>query len=73
MSLSVQMSNTFNASNIVFSNLHKNKFGGKAIYLNNGSKNKKVYLQLPYMRAPFGLSSFTDEATKDFLLFAVVV
>ena len=64
MSLSVQMSNTFNASNIVFSNLHKNKFGGKAIYLNNGSKNKKVYLQLPYMRAPFGLSSFTDEATK---------
>jgi len=64
MALTVQMSNTFNASNIVFSNLHKNKFGGKVIYLNNGSNNKKLYLQLPYMRAPFGLSSFTDEATK---------
>ena len=63
MALSVQMSTTFNPSNIVFSNLHKNKFGGKVIYLNNGSKNK-LYLQLPYMRAPFGLSSFTDEATK---------
>ena len=63
-SLQMQMSSTFEPSSIQFSPLHKNKFGGKVIYLNSGSKNKKMYLQLPYMRAPFGLSSFTDEGTK---------
>ena len=25
---------------------------------------KKLYLQLPFMRSPFGLSAFTDEATN---------
>lgn len=63
-SVQMQMSSTFQPSSINFSSLHKNKFGGKVIYLNNDSKNKKMYLQLPYMRAPFGLSSFTDEGTK---------
>lgn len=36
--------------------------GGKAVYLNAGD-NKKVYLQLPFMRSPYGLSAFTDEST----------
>ena len=35
-------------------------FGGKAVYLNSGD-NKKLFLQLPYMRSPYGLSAFTDE------------
>ncbi len=37
--------------------------GGKAVYL-NGAGNSKVYLQMPYMRAPYGLGSYTDENTK---------
>jgi len=45
-----------------FSKLRKNKNGGKTVYLNGGD-NKKIYLQLPFMRSPFGLSAFTDEGT----------
>jgi hypothetical protein len=63
MSLQVQKASTFDASSVTFSKLRKNKNGGKAVYL-NGAGNRKLYLQLPYMRAPFGLSTFTDEATK---------
>ena len=42
--------------------LRKNKNGGKTVYLNAGG-NKKCYIQLPFMRSPFGLSAFTDEGT----------
>ncbi len=59
MALSIQLASNFDASAVCFSKLRKNKKGGKAVYINNG--NKKAYVQLPYMRAPFGLSSFTDE------------
>lgn len=62
MALSIQLASTFDPSTVCFSKLRKNKNGGKAVYL-NGTGNRKIYLQLPYMRAPFGLSSFTDEAT----------
>ncbi len=63
MALQVQKASTFDASSVTFSKLRKNKNGGKAVYL-NGPGNRKLYLQFPYMRAPFGLSTFTDEATK---------
>jgi len=63
MALQVQKASTFDASSVTFSKLRKNKNGGKAVYL-NGTGNRKLYLQFPYMRAPFGLSTFTDEATK---------
>ena len=62
MALQIQMSTDFNSSAVNFSKLRKNKNGGKAVYLSN--TNSQLLLQLPYMRAPFGLSSFTDEATK---------
>lgn len=62
MSLSIQQSSEFNPSNVKFSKLRKNKNGGKAVYINN-SDNKKIYIQLPYMRSPYGLSMFTDEST----------
>lgn len=63
MALSIQLSTDFDPSAVNFSKLRKNRNGGKAVYI-NGAKNKKLHMQLPFMRAPFGLSSFTDEATK---------
>ena len=62
MSLSIQQSTEFSASSVQFSKLRKNKNGGKTVYLNAGD-NKKLYLQLPFMRSPYGLSAFTDEGT----------
>lgn len=62
MSLSIQQSSDFVPSAVKFSKLRKNKNGGKAVYINN-SDSKKLYLQLPYMRSPYGLSTFTDEST----------
>ncbi len=62
MSLSIQQASDFSASSVNFSKLRKNKNGGKAVYLNMGD-NKKLYVQLPFMRSPYGLSAYTDEAT----------
>jgi hypothetical protein len=62
MSLAIQRSSDFTASSVGFSKLRKNKNGGKTVYLNGGD-NKKLYLQLPFMRSPYGLSAFTDEGT----------
>ena len=64
MAHQTQLASTFNASSVVFGNLRKNKSGGKAVYLSNSNKNK-LYLELPFMRAPFGLSTFVDEKTKN--------
>ena len=55
-------STSFQPSAMTFSNFRKNKRGGGTLYV-NGPENKKKYIQLPYMRAPFGVSSFTDDAT----------
>ena len=63
MALSIQLATTFEPTSVCFSKLHKNKNGGKTVYINK-AKSQKIYLQFPFMRAPFGLSSFTDEATQ---------
>jgi len=63
MSHSIQQSTEFSASTVIFSKIRKNKNGGRAVYL-NGPNNSKLQLELPKMRAPFGLSNFTDEASK---------
>src|SRR6056300_1785263 len=62
MSLAIQKYSDFNASGVSFSKFRKNKNGGKAVYLNS-SDNKKIFIQLPFMRSPYGLSSYTDETT----------
>ena len=62
MALPIQLSTDFNPSAVTFSKLRKNKNGGKTVYLTNGSG--QFLMQLPYMRAPFGLSQFTDPATN---------
>jgi len=63
MSNNIQVSNQFDPSTVLFSALKKNKNGGKSVVLTRGDK-KKLYLQLPFMRSPFGLSAFTDESTN---------
>lgn len=63
MALSIQQMTDFDSSAVCFSKIRKNKMGGKAVYL-NGAGNNKLYIQLPYMRAPYGLSTYTDENTK---------
>tara|TARA_B110000046_G_scaffold11581_1_gene11433 strand:- start:6864 stop:7553 length:690 start_codon:yes stop_codon:yes gene_type:complete len=62
-SIQIQTASTFDASSVSFSKLRRNKNGGKSVFL-SGAGGKKLYIQLPYMRAPFGLSAFTDENTK---------
>jgi len=59
----IQRYEQFEPSTIIFSKLRKNKNGGKSVYI-NAQNNKKLYIQLPFMRSPFGLSSYTDEATN---------
>ena len=58
----ITLSSAFAADNLEFSDVRKNKMGGKAIYLSHNT-NKKIYLQLPYLRAPYGLSSYTDQTS----------
>merc|ERR1711934_597014 len=60
----IQRSEQFNPSNVMFTKMKKNKNGGKTVYINAQDGKKKLYLQLPFMRSPFGMSAFTDEATN---------
>jgi hypothetical protein len=55
----------FDPTKVEFSKLRKNKNGGKAVYINTTqiAKGKKFYLQLPFMRSPYGMSAFTDEVS----------
>ncbi len=55
----VKSLNAYDANTIGFSALRKNAKGGKMIYVN--TPNQKTYFELPVLRAPFGLSSFTDQ------------
>ena len=64
MSINIQVSEQFNPSDVTFSQLKKNKNnGGKSVLIPHGNK-RNLYLQLPFMRSPFGLSAYTDEATN---------
>ena len=54
----IQKSSEFSPAGLKFCKLRKNRYGGKIVYL-----DEKVNLQLPFMRAPFGLSSFTNQST----------
>lgn len=54
--------NAFDANNITLSGLRKNAKGGKMLYV-NVTGGSKVFFELPALRAPFGLSSYTDQAS----------
>jgi len=64
MSNIIQVSQQFDPSSVVFTKMKKNKNGGKTVYINTQDGKRKLYLQLPFMRSPFGMSAFTDEATN---------
>jgi len=51
----------FDASSVTFSELRKNKMGGKGVYLSKGKE--KLLIQLPKLRMPFGLGEYTDQAS----------
>lgn len=55
----VTLFENFSADQVSFSELKKNKLGGKYIPIDS-SDGGKILLQMPAMRAPFGLSAFTD-------------
>ena len=59
----IQTSTDFDVSSVQFGKLSANKYGGKMVYLTGPAKSR-LQIQLPFLRCPFGLSSYTDEATK---------
>lgn len=59
---SVTLYSNFSTDNITFSDVRKNKLGGKTVYMNT-LEGQKILVQLPPLRAPFGLSVFTDAKT----------
>ena len=64
MAMTITNATEFSASNVTFSALRVNKVrGNKTVYL-SGSNRTKLNIQFPWMRAPFGLSSYTDAATN---------
>ena len=60
MALNIRKITDFDANTLTFSAVRKNDKGGRAVYLNSQG-NQKLLFQLPQMRAPFGLSEFTDK------------
>jgi hypothetical protein len=56
------MFSSFDPSALVFSEMKRNTSGGKTIYIRRGPNTPAIF-ELPVMRAPFGLSSFTDQKT----------
>ena len=62
MANNVNKFSAFSVSDVKFSDLKKNKMGGKAVYINSQSGGKLMF-QMPQLKAPYGLSSFTDAAS----------
>jgi hypothetical protein len=54
----------FDISNLAYSKLNINKFGGKAIYLNNKEPYTKLVLQLPKLQTEYGLNTYTHPVSK---------
>jgi len=53
----------FEPESVIFSSLKKNtNNAGKSVFINL-ENNKSLLVQFPVMKAPFGFSSFTDDAT----------
>ncbi len=62
MATQIKNITSFDINNLVFSAIRKNTSGGKMSYI-NASGGGKAHFELPVMRTPFGLSSYTDQKT----------
>ena len=63
MTTTITFTKDFQVSDIIFGAVQKNKVGGNIVYMNlNG---KRTTLQTPWLNAPFGLSTFTDDNGND--------
>ena len=62
MAMTITKISDLSVSDIKFSDVRKNSKGGKVVYLNHKAGGK-LMLKLPALRAPFGLSTFTDEGS----------
>ena len=54
--------NEFDVSSLVFSGLRKNAKGGKMVYVNLAG-GTKAHFEMPTLRSPFGISTYTDNNT----------
>jgi hypothetical protein len=63
--MEVVLLNNFDAHNIVFSAVKKNRNGGKFVSLTNGSGPLRI--QLPTLRAPFGINPPNDKVREYYL------
>jgi hypothetical protein len=61
-SFTVRRISDFDVDAVNFSAVRKNTMGGKVVYL-NGTGNSKLLFQMPQLRAPFGVSSYTDASS----------
>ena len=61
--MAAQMFNTFDPSALVFSDMKRNASGGKTVYIKRTGGVAALF-ELPELRAPFGLSSYTDTKTN---------
>lgn len=61
--MTAQMFNTFDPSALVFSDMKRNASGGKTVYIKRTGGVAALF-ELPELRAPFGLSSYTDTKTN---------
>lgn len=57
--MQIQKSTEFDLSKISFSDITKNKFGGKKVYVS--FEEKDLYIQLPQVVVPFGINEYSKE------------
>lgn len=66
--------NEFDVSRVVFGTPLKNKHGGKYVslkYRDTDNVEKEMILVLPWLRAPFGVSAYTDKVSGKILSYSL--
>jgi hypothetical protein len=63
MSKKIMFPSEFVSSGVTFSPLERNKAGGKQAFVNATDSKDKLYIQLPAMVSPFGISAYKDPST----------
>jgi hypothetical protein len=71
----ILLSTEWDPKNIQFSEIEKNKRGGKMVYIHMANENKrsKIILQTPPMAIPFGIQPYTESSTGQVLSYSLDV